>query len=99
MMAIPFHLSDMPHPTRPHIMEIIELSEGQPAPAGAQWIGVGPVLGGSWMLDGNIPTPDGLMSRYGDYERPGVAIQEAIDFALGQQVPLLYVELDARRCD
>lgn len=89
----------MPHPIRAHIMEIIELPEGQPAPPGAQWIGVGPVLGGSWMLDGNIPVPHGLMSQYGDYVGPGTAIQAAIDFALGQQVPLLYVEIDARRCD
>jgi hypothetical protein len=89
----------MPHPSRPHLLEIIELPEGTASPEGATWINLSPVLGGAWCLEGNIPVPAGTMYEWGEYPGAFTAVQAAIDLALQQQVPLLYVEIDARRCD
>lgn len=85
-------------PTRPHTLEIICLAEGRMSPAGAHWVNLSPVLGGCWCLDGNIDVPQGVMFEYGEYRGLFTAVQAAIDHAVGQAIPVLYVEIDARRC-
>jgi hypothetical protein len=87
----------MPHPPR-HTLELIHLPEGQISPEGAVWVNLSQVDGG-WNLEGNIPVPQGVMFEYGSFETRFKAEQAAIDFATRQGVGVLYVEMDARRCD
>lgn len=82
-----------------HTLEIICLEPGEVAPEGAVWIELGPVIGGGWSLDGNVPVPRNILSAYGSYPDQSAALAEALNFAMQQECPLLYVEIDARRCD
>jgi hypothetical protein len=79
------------------MLEVIELP-GRMAPPGACWINISPVLGGGCCLDGNLPVPNGMMFDYGEYRGAFAAEQAAIDHAVERAIPLLYIEIDARRC-
>ena len=85
-------------PIRNHTMLVIELEPGQLAPEGADWIGIGPVMGAGWGLDGRLPVPRNIMSAYGTYPNLLAALHEALEFAMSQHCDVLYVEIDARRC-
>ena len=94
MFPMPIHVA----PKHAHTLEVICLHPGQAAPEDSVWIEVGPILGGGWALDGNIPAPQGDMSAYGEYSHLWAALDAALAFAMKQGVKLLYIEIDARRC-
>jgi len=77
---------------------IIELEPGQLAPAGADWIELGPVAGQGWIMDTNIPIGKGFMGPTGAYRRFHLALADAVDFAMWRDVRVLWIEADARRC-
>lgn len=81
-----------------HTMEIIHLHPGQLAPQGADWVTVSPVLGGAYILEGTVEGPDPFFSPYDEYPLIHEAIAAALDYAMEHGCPLLYVEIDARRC-
>lgn len=87
----------MPHPTHAHMMEVIRLPEGQRSPEGSTWVCLSLVGdGSSCCMEGNIPVPSGVMFGWGAMP-PGIDAQQyAIDFAMQQRVPVLYVETNAR---
>jgi len=77
-------------PTR-HTLEIICLSEGHIAPAGADWIHLAPV-GDAWIMEGGIPIPAGIMSRYGEYAHQFEAERAGIDLARERGCGVVFVE-------
>ena len=85
-------------PDCPHTMEVVCLPGHQVAPAGADWIEIGPVAGGGWALDGNVPAEPAGVGGYGEYPGLKLAIDAALTLAMRARVRLLYLELDARRC-